>query len=323
VSRGSGVFFGWKRQYFSTSNSPKKTPDPFVHHRKSPHLLPDWTDSTHLWTVQRIERFSMACIEDVCQVLNELAPLSTAESWDNVGLLLGRRERTVSRLMTCLTLTPAVAQESVARNVELIVTHHPVLFRGAKAIISDTIEGKLLLDLIEAGVAVYSAHTAFDNAERGINEWLGKSLGLTSVEPLRPFADGVAGGAGRKGVFEVAISRQEFLQKLATVVGAAYLEVAWHGPGLVKSVGLACGSAVEYLDDAINSGCETFVTGEARFHSAVECQSRQINLVLTGHFASERPAVMILAKLLAERLPGVDCFASDGDRDPLELFRLP
>ncbi len=265
----------------------------------------------------------MACIEDVCQVLNELAPISTAESWDNVGLLVGRRERTVSRLMTCLTLTPAVAQESIARKVELIVTHHPVLFRGTKSVVADTIEGKLLLDLIEGGVAVYSPHTAFDNAKLGINEWLAQSLGLTAVEPLRLFAADTTEGSGRKGAFARPVPRREFLQRLTAVFEAGYLEVAWHGPEFVRNVGLACGSAAEYLDDAIKSGCETFVTGEARFHSAVECQSRQINLVLTGHFASERPAVIMLAKQLGERLPGVDCFASEEDRDPLELFRLP
>ena len=265
----------------------------------------------------------MACIEDVCQVLRALVPLSTAESWDNVGLLVGRRERTVRRLMTCLTLTPAVARESIARNVQIVVTHHPVLFRGTKTIADDSIEGKLLLDLIEAGVAVYSPHSAFDNAELGINQWLAESLGLNSVEPLRLFGPGVSGGAGRTGAFAKPVPRQEFLESLATVVGAEYLEVAWHGPEQVSRVGLACGSAAEYLEDAIQAGCDTFVTGEARFHSAVACQSRQMNLVLTGHFSSERPAVIRLASVLAERLQGVECIASGEDRDPLELFRLP
>ena len=262
-------------------------------------------------------------IEKVCQILRQLAPLPTAESWDNVGLLLGRQDRTVSRLMTCLTLTPTVAREAIAKNVQLIVTHHPVLFRGAKSITNDTIEGRLLLDLIEARIAVYSPHTAFDNAEWGINQWLAESLGLDTIEPLRPFQQGIPGGSGRMGMFVGSQSKQEFLEKLATLVGTAYLEVAWHGSDRVRRVGLACGSAAEYLSDALQAECDTFVTGEARFHSAVECQSRMCNLVLTGHFGSERPAVVRLAILLSERLVGVECFASEEDRNPLELFQMP
>jgi putative NIF3 family GTP cyclohydrolase 1 type 2 len=83
---------------------------------------------------------------------------------------------------------------------------------------------------------------------------------------------------------------------------------------------VACGSAAEFLEDAIQAGCDTFVTGEARFHSVLEAQSREINLVLTGHFSSERPGVEHLAKELARQFPDVECFPSDNDRDPLALF---
>ena len=262
-------------------------------------------------------------VESVCEILRQLAPLPTAESWDNVGLLLGRPDRVVSRLMTCLTLTSEVAREAIAKDVQMIVTHHPVLFHATKTITSDTIEGRLLLDLIEARIAVYSPHTAFDNAEWGINQWLAESLGLQTIEPLRAFQLGIPGGSGRMGQFAESHSKQDFLEKLVSVLGAEHLEVAWHGSENVRRVGLACGSAAEYLADALQAECDTFVTGEARFHSAVECQSRECNLVLTGHFCSERPAVVRLASVLCERLFGVDCFASDEDRNPLALFQMP
>jgi len=259
----------------------------------------------------------MVSVNEVCQVLQQLAPLSSAESWDNVGLLLGRAERSVGRLMTCLTLTPNVVCEAIGRNVQMIVTHHPVMFRPIKSITSETLEGRLLLDLIEAGIAVYSPHTAFDNAGEGINQWLAESLGLELIEPLRPFATGIPGGSARVGIFQETLSRKEFLEKVAAEIGAEYLEVAWHGSENVRRVGLACGSAAEYLTDALQSGCDTFVTGEARFHAAVECQSRGINLVLMGHYCSERPAVIRLAALLSARLGDVECFSSEHDQNPL------
>ena len=142
----------------------------------------------------------MVSVNEVCQVLQQLAPLSSEESWDNVGLLLGRAERPVNRIMTCLTLTPNVAFEAIGRNVQMIVTHHPVMFRAVKSITGETLEGRLLLDLIEAGIAVYSPHTAFDNADEGINQWLAESFGLALIEPLRQFAAGSPGGSGpRRG----------------------------------------------------------------------------------------------------------------------------
>jgi dinuclear metal center YbgI/SA1388 family protein len=118
--------------------------------------------------------------------LEKLAPTRTAADWDNVGLLLGERDGQVSRLMTCLTVTLTTAQEAIARKAELIVAHHPILFAPARRLTSDTPEGKMLLALARAGVAVYSPHTAFDNAPEGINALLARKLGLEEVRPLRP-----------------------------------------------------------------------------------------------------------------------------------------
>ena len=120
----------------------------------------------------------MPSVSDFISYLESFAPLSLAEDWDNVGLLVGRRDAAVGRAMTCLTLTPDVAAEAIAKDVQLIVTHHPVLFRGAKTITDGNAEGRMLLDLVEAGVAVYSPHTAFDSANHGINQSLADSFGL-------------------------------------------------------------------------------------------------------------------------------------------------
>ena len=116
------------------------------------------------------------------------------------------------------------------------------------------------------------------------------------------------------------MDRDEFLKKVANAVRARSLEYTWPNNQPAKYVAVACGSAAEFLEDAIRVGCDTFVTGEARFHSVLEAQSRGINLILTGHFASERPGVEQLANELAQQFPDVECFPSDNDRDPLALF---
>jgi dinuclear metal center YbgI/SA1388 family protein len=124
-------------------------------------------------------------VGDVVDLLQRLAPLELAAEWDNVGLLLGDRSAIIRRIMTCLTVTPEVVAEAVEAGVHLIVTHHPILFRPVQRLTTATAEGQMLLDLARGGIAVYSAHTAFDNSVGGINEALARRLSLIDVGPLR------------------------------------------------------------------------------------------------------------------------------------------
>src|SRR5579871_6534298 len=128
----------------------------------------------------------MLTVATVVEYLDQFAPRDLAADWDNVGLLLGERSAAVQRIMTCLTVTPESASEAIAARANLIVTHHPILFRGVKRLTDATAEGRMLLGLVRAGVAVYSPHTAFDNTQGGINELLARRLALTEVAPLRP-----------------------------------------------------------------------------------------------------------------------------------------
>jgi dinuclear metal center YbgI/SA1388 family protein len=127
----------------------------------------------------------MPTIADLCTFLEAFAPMRLAAEWDNIGLLFGDRSAACSRIMTCLTVTPESAAEAIDRRASLIVTHHPILFRPTQRLTADTTEGAMLWRLAQAGIAVYSPHTAFDNAEFGINALLASRLGLNAVVPLR------------------------------------------------------------------------------------------------------------------------------------------
>jgi dinuclear metal center YbgI/SA1388 family protein len=146
--------------------------------------------------------------------LERLCPPRLAADWDNVGLLLGDRGGSVGRIMTCLTLTPDVAAEAVERRAELIVTHHPILFRAVKRLNADTPDGRMILQLARAGVSVYSPHTAFDNADDGINAQLARALGLADAVPLRR-------GSGAKQVKLVVFVPDKDLAKVSDALFAA------------------------------------------------------------------------------------------------------
>jgi dinuclear metal center YbgI/SA1388 family protein len=127
----------------------------------------------------------MITLGKLLTALETLAPLKHAAEWDNVGLLLGDLSANVERVMTCLTVTPESVAEAVQGRAQLIVSHHPILFRAAKKLTTHTPEGRMLLNLAQAGIAVYSAHTAYDNCAGGINEQLAHQLQLTDILPLR------------------------------------------------------------------------------------------------------------------------------------------
>ncbi len=132
----------------------------------------------------------MPALATIVEYLDRFAPRELAAEWDNTGLLLGERDVSVDRVMTCLTVTPESAAEAILEKAELIVSHHPILFRGVKRLTDANPEGRMLLALARAGVSVYSPHTSFDNTVGGINDHLAALLGLQAVEPLRRASKG-------------------------------------------------------------------------------------------------------------------------------------
>jgi dinuclear metal center YbgI/SA1388 family protein len=361
-------------------------------------------------------------VRDVARWLDAFAPPSLAESWDNVGLLWGDPDAPVTRVMTCLTVTPRTAAEAVAERAELIVSHHPVLFRAVKRVVAGDPAHGMLWPLARAGVSVLSPHTAFDNTEGGINDGLARRLGLVEVGPLRPsppagsfkvvvftpeadheavLAAAFGTGAGRIGAYrecsfatpgegtffggegaspavgqagrretvrelrvEMVCPADRLADVLASVRSAhSYEEPAIDvyplhpspgGPGAgrlgrlpapttleafaravgqalnatglsyvgepgraVGRVAIVCGAGDDFLADAARAGADVLLTGEARFHRALEAESLGVGLVVAGHHATERPGVEDLAARLAGDLPGLTVWPSQAERDPL------
>ncbi len=264
-------------------------------------------------------------VADVIEFLAALAPLDLAEPWDNVGLLWGDASVPVRRVMTCLTLTPDVAAEAQTRKAELVVSHHPILFRPVQRLTTGNHEGRMLLGLARNGIAVYSAHTAYDSAADGINRQLAESLGLHSIVPLRPKVGGrldsneTSGfGSGRIGALETPCTLCEFVADAKSRLGLHFVDFVGLPEWSVQRVAIACGSAAEFIDDAILKDCQVLVTGEARLHACLEARDRGLGLVLLGHFASERPGMVQLAHQVANQFPDLEVWPSEAESDPVQ-----
>lgn len=262
---------------------------------------------------------------EILRFLSDVAPPELAEEWDNTGLLIGNRDDAISSIMTCLTLTPDVAEEAVSNEASLVVTHHPILFRAVQKLTDETSEGCMLLSLIRAGVAVYSPHTCYDSAYEGVNRQLAASLNLENVKPIRPLDGGQDSGpteeptgSGRLGDLPDEVSLTEFV---AMVKQALQIDHTWFvgdPASKIRRVGIACGAAAEFMDDAARHDCDVLLTGEARFHACLEARTRGIALVLPGHYPTERPAIETLAERLANQFPDLNVWASSVEADPVQ-----
>ena len=264
----------------------------------------------------------MPLLSEITTFLRQLAPPALAETWDNVGLLVGDEARSISAAMTCLTLTPDVAAEAIENGAKLIVTHHPVLFRPVQRLTADSVEGRMLLDLIAAGIAVYSPHTGYDTARDGINQQLAECFQLMQIEALRPLenspAQPLAPGSGRCGNLPRPMLLSELLELTKTRLNVARLQFVGRADTRIERLGIACGSAAEFLPDAARRGCQALLTGEARFHACLEARTLSVALVLPGHYATERPAMERLASVLAAQFSDMTVWPSRVERDPVE-----
>jgi len=261
----------------------------------------------------------MVPLADIRRFLDGFAPPALSEEWDNVGLLVGDAEKSIRRVMTCLTITPESCQEAVDQQADIIVTHHPLPFKPLRRLTSESTPGRLLLQLIRAGIAVYSPHTAFDSAAEGINQQLAGGIGLVNIQPLVPASDGsvMTLGSGRWGKFTAPVSISEVASRLKSFLKIPVLQAVAPANASISTVAIACGSGGSFLEHAQRRGIELLITGEASFHTCLEAEATGVHLLLTGHFASERFAVERLAEILTLQFPPLQVWASQQEADPL------
>lgn len=260
----------------------------------------------------------MIRLSEIIYFLREYAPPALAEEWDNVGLLLGDPADEIQSVLTCLTLSPNVAEEAIAAKCQLIVSHHPILFRPVQRLTAESSEGRMLLSLIRAGISVYSPHTSYDSAVNGINSQLARLFDLYDILPLRQFSTSIL-GAGRCGFLPTAMTLGDLIELTKPALRVSTLQYVGNLDRRITKLGIACGSAAEFLRDAAQLGCEALLTGEARFHSCLEAEASNVALILPGHYATERRAMEHLAEVLRAQFPGVIVRPSDSEYDPIKF----
>lgn len=258
---------------------------------------------------------------EVMDVMERIAPKRLAEDWDNPGLLVGSPDDEIRKILVCLDVREETAERAQAEGFQMIVTHHPVIFKGVKKLRTDLPDGRLLGRLLRAGVSVFAAHTNLDCAEGGVNDILAARIGLDSatIAPLGT-AETISESLGRVGKLPAPVKAKAFAEQVKKGLGASSVRFVSGGNHPVRKVGLCSGSGAEFIERAAFMGCDAFVTGDVRYHDAQRAAALGIHVIDAGHFATEQPVVEILAARLAEDFgEKVEIVADDRAQDFFEI----
>lgn len=262
----------------------------------------------------------MATVQEIFDFINTVAPPYMKESWDNVGLNCGRRNKEVKTILVALDPFAGVCQEAADVGADLLVTHHALLWNHG-FITDETQQGKNALFLIEKGIPCINAHTNLDLAPGGVNDTLSKVLGLTDVKVVNPVGTDTEGR--EYGLLRCGYVQEQpldaFLQHVKDVLGCQRLRFADGGKPVHKVCvgGGACGSE---LMDAYNAGCDTFVTADVKYNQFWDARDLGMSIIDAGHFHTENPVTKVLADKIQQAFPEIRVILSKTHTDCTKFF---
>lgn len=263
----------------------------------------------------------MATVNDILSFMETLAPAHMKMSWDNVGLLCGSKRQEVKKILVALDPFEGVCREAESWGADVIVTHHPIIFQPLKNVTDDTSIGRSIQLLCRCGISAINAHTNLDCVPGGVNDRLAQALNLENVEVVNPMGetpDGKPWGLLRKGIVEEQ-PLEQFLAVVKENLHCAGLRYADCGKPVHK-VAVGGGACASEIMEAVEAGCDTFVTSDIKYNQFWDAQDLGLNLIDAGHFCTENPVTGYLAEKLQEAFPDLQVKISETHRDCMKFF---
>lgn len=241
-------------------------------------------------------------VSKILKLLEQIAPLTLADKWDNSGLLIGNANREVDRILIALDLTEEVLEEAVEEGFDLIVTHHPLIFDPIKQITTDTRVGKLIIKLIENRMSLISLHTNMDRSfENGINRYIGEQLELEDMDILVKDEENV--GYGVIGNFKTVQPLKEVVENLKALFNQDTIKLtngALEKP--IRRIGFCSGSGADFIEQALSANADLYITADIKHHESQLVNSSSMTLMDVGHYESESVFLERLKALLDEQI---------------------
>lgn len=257
-------------------------------------------------------------IQDIANVLEAWAPPDVAESYDNVGLLVGNPNDRVSGVLVSLDTTEAVVDEAIKRDTSLIVSHHPIWFGGRTRLNGDDYVSRTILKAIRHGIGLYACHTNLDNVRDGVNHMIAQRLGIQATAFLRPKAD-PSHGSGLIGELASPMPKDEFLLHVKETFRCGGIRYADAPLTHVQRVAV-CGGAGSFLTgDALAQSADALVTADITYHKFFDSEGRMLLLDI-GHFESEQFTSDLIVSHLSNKFPNFAVHLSEVRTNPVSYL---
>ena len=256
-------------------------------------------------------------IKDILSTLESIAPPYLQESYDNAGLIVGDPEAAVTGVLFCLDSTEAVVNEAVEKGCNLVVAHHPIVFRGLKRLNGANYVERTVMQAIRQNVAIYAIHTNLDNVYHlGVNAKIAENLGLTNTRILAPKPGQVDIGAGLLGELPTVVPEMEFLQNVKKSLRTSCVRhTAFRGKA-VRTVAVCGGSGSFLLPEALRAGADAFVTADFKYHEFFDAEGKLV-IADIGHFESEQFTIELLHDIVREKFPTFALHLTEVNTNPV------
>lgn len=259
-------------------------------------------------------------LKEIIKVFEENYPTELAYKWDKVGLMVGDLESEVSKVMVVMEVNNEVLKEAIKEEVGLIITHHPLIFKPLQMIEKSDPRGSLIYGLIENKISLYSAHTNFDVANEGLNSYISKILELNDVEGF-DMAETPETYLGRIGKLKESMTLEEVSLYIKEKLKLDFIKLIGKKDDKIEKLAIITGSGVSSMIAAKKAGCDVFLTGDIKYHDAMDALENGINLIDAGHFGTEKFFGEIAKNYLERVLPKeIDIIEANSLKDPFELI---
>ena len=258
--------------------------------------------------------------KQVFDALEQYAPLPLQDSYDNAGLQIGlTEEQEVTGALLCLDVTEAIIDEAERMGCNLVVAHHPLLFRGLKSITGQSYVERCVIKAIQKGIGIYAAHTNLDNAEGGVNYRIAEKIGLKNLAFLEAKATTTPAGAGVIGELEAEEDERDFMERVKGLFGIQCIRHNALSGRKIRRVALCGGAGGFLLSQAIAQGADAFLTGEMRYHDYFGHEG-ELLIAEMGHYESEQYTMDIFAEVLGQRFPELKIVKTTLNTNPINYL---
>jgi dinuclear metal center YbgI/SA1388 family protein len=241
-------------------------------------------------------------VADLIDIMEDLAPSSLAESWDNVGLQVGRLDQPVHKVVIALDPIPPVVTFACVQRADLLITHHPLIFHPVKNVNLDRYPGNIIGEAVKNGLTIYAAHTNLDSCAGGVNDMMAGRLKLRNIKVLKPVQSDAFPhadtGLGRVGDLKESLRLKDFAEGVKKELQLESIKVAGNPDTVIRCVCVCCGSGSSFLKDFLACGADVYVSGDLHYHDGRLTEMVGKSLIDIGHFYSEHLIVEALATIL-------------------------